>query len=79
MKFQGTYKLLGTPTGPNPTATATAMKATQQLAVHAVLVLLSGHALGQTTPCSATIKTPTTAAQHWEYTLTTEALTIGVT
>ena len=48
------------------------MKATQQLAVQAVLVLLSGHALGQATPGSATIKTATTASQQWEYTLTTD-------
>jgi hypothetical protein len=39
------------------------MKATQQLAVQAALVLLSGHALGQATPGSATIKPPTAAEQ----------------
>jgi hypothetical protein len=46
------------------------MKATQQLAVQAVLVLLSSHALGQATPGSATIKIPAAEAQQWEYTLT---------
>ena len=47
------------------------MKATQQLAVLAVWVLASGQALGQATPGTATIKTPT-SAPPWEYTLTVD-------
>ena len=46
------------------------MGATRQLALLAVLVLVSGHALGQATPGIASVKTPTAAAQPWEYALT---------
>jgi hypothetical protein len=38
----------------------------------AVLVLMTGQALCQTTPGSATIKTPTSAVNPWEYTLTVD-------
>ena len=48
------------------------MKATRQLAVLFLLVLVSGQALGQATPGSTSIKTPTSAAQPWEYTLTVD-------
>ena len=52
------------------------MRATQQLAVLALLVVVSGKMLGQATPGSAPVKTPTGAAQPWEYNLTVDGYII---
>lgn len=46
------------------------MNAAQQLAVLFGVVLMSGQALGQVTPGSASIKPPAALQQPWEYTLT---------
>jgi hypothetical protein len=48
------------------------LKATQELALLVLWMLVSGQAFGQATPGSVTIKSPTAAEQHWEYTLTTD-------
>jgi len=50
------------------------LKATRELALLAVLV--GSQALGQATPGGASIKTPTTAEQPWEYTLTVDGYII---
>jgi hypothetical protein len=50
------------------------MKASQQLALLAVL--MSGQAFGQARPGTASIKTPTSAAQPWEYTLTVDGFIV---
>jgi hypothetical protein len=51
------------------------MKATQQLAVLMGLVLVSGQAIGQATPGSASIKPEPAALQPWEYTFTIDSYT----
>ena len=52
------------------------MRATQQLAVLALLVVVSGKMLGQATPGSAPVKTPTAAAQPWDNNLTVDGYII---
>jgi hypothetical protein len=49
------------------------MIARQNLALSMGLVLITGQAIGQATPGSASIKTPSTALQPWEYTLTIDS------
>jgi hypothetical protein len=51
------------------------LKATQQLALIAVL-LLKYHALGQATPGGVSIKAPFTAAQPWDYSLTVDGFIV---
>ena len=50
------------------------MNAAQQLAL--LVVLVSGQALGQSRPGTASIKTPTSAAQPWAYTLTVDGFIV---
>ncbi len=52
------------------------MKATQQLAMLTVLVVMSGQALAQATPGSASVKTSPAEAQPWEYNLTVDGYII---
>jgi hypothetical protein len=41
-----------------------------------LVVVVSGQALGQARPGTASIKTPTSAAQPWEYTLTVDGFIV---